>query len=55
MVSAFQHFTIISYLLNRKSVSFAKLTRLLTAQPKDKSTNLRPIGPQSSNDTVTDM
>jgi hypothetical protein len=40
---------------NKKSVSFAKLTRLLTAQPKDKSTNLRPIGPQSSNDTVTDI
>ncbi|CAG2107998.1 unnamed protein product [Medioppia subpectinata] len=41
---------------NKKSVSFAKLTKLLSTQPKDKFSNLKPIpSHQFSNDNTSDV
>ena len=39
----------------RKSVSFAKLTKLLSTQPKEKFSNLKPSGPQLTNDNTPDV
>ncbi|CAG2164917.1 unnamed protein product, partial [Oppiella nova] len=42
--------------INKKSVSFAKLTKLLSTQPKDKFTNLKPIpSHQFANDNTADV